>query len=578
MLRQNLIHIVYTWLVVALATWQLNLLFPALDLDKGAELICLIFLGMLVEWLSVSFTHGQLSANFALVLSTFLIYGPAATAWVSGLAALLGLGIANRGVPVRTTLFNACQYVLAAVVAGYIFKLCGGMAGLVGKENILPLAAFTISYLAVNHMLVYLYLLPKRRFTPYPVWLDALKWDVLTYLLTVPLGLLVVMIYGYIGLPGTLLLFSFVLALQLIMRFYIRLHEANHELTAFYEVAMYLEKDPEPEEMLNFILNCVRRVFPYHSGVAYLRSGNGNVFVPVAASGPYSRQLYDTAVYKDEGIIGRSLTERKPEIIFDSKNDPRVENEAGLCRVMRSLLIIPLYSGKGTNGVIVLGEKSPMYFDEKHLHLMSILGGQAAIAAEKSALYSNLEYAASHDALTGLLVSDVFYQACSEVCEKLQDKETSVGLMLIDVDYFKIINDRYGRRYGDCLLVELAELIEDSISGDELACRYGGDEFAVLFPNARIRRLVDVAVRLNDEIRNNRFLQSYGREARVTVSIGIAEFPRDASNVASLFIEAQRALEKSKKDGRDRVSAAIVSILGLDYRNNKEEPDVPRII
>ncbi|OPX88038.1 MAG: putative diguanylate cyclase YdaM [Pelotomaculum sp. PtaB.Bin104] len=561
--RQSIMHVIYTWLVAALAAWQLYLLFPALDLDKGRDLTYLIFLGMMAEWLTVSLPQGQLSSNFALVLSTFLIFGPAATAWVSGLATILGLGIANRGVPVRTTLFNACQNVMAAVAAGYIFKLCGGVPGLVGTSNIFPLVAFTTSYIFTNHLLVYFYLLPKRRFTPYTIWLDALKWDGITYLLTVPMGLLVAMIYGYTGLFGILLLFSFILTLQLILRFYVRLHFSNRELTAFYEVARLLEKDPRLEEVLNFVLASVRKVFPYHSGVAYLRSSNGSAFLPVVASGPYSKQLHNTAVYQDEGLIGRTLADRKPVIIFDSRHDPRVGNEAGLCRVMRSLLIIPLYSGKEANGVIVLGEKGPMSFDEKHLHIMVVLGGQAAIAAEKSALSHSLEFAASRDALTGLLISSVFYQAAAVVCEETGDKEAAVGLMLIDVDHFKIFNERYGRLHGDRLLAELAGLIEANISGDELAGRYGGDEFAILLPNARIRRLVDVAARLIEEIRSCYFLEDAGVKARITVSIGIAEFPRDASNAAGLFRAAQWALDNAKKDGRDHVSAAIVSMLGL---------------
>lgn len=563
--RQNFMHIIYTWLVVALAIWQLYLLFPSLDLDRGRDLICLIFLGMLAEWLAVTFPQGQLSANFALVLCTFLIFGPAATAWVSGLAAVFGLGIANRGVSMRTTLFNACQYVLAAVVAGSVFELGGGVPGLVGVSNILPLVTFTLSYIATNHLLVYFYLLPKQHFSPPTVWLDALKWDGIAYLLTVPLGLLAAMIFSYTGLPGLLLLFSFILVLQLIIRFYIRsqLNLANRELTAFYEVATFLEQESEPEEVLNFILKSAKKVIPYHSAAAYLRSGGKRAFVPVAVAGPYARQLQNTAIYKGEGIIGRSLNSREPEIVFDSRHDPRTQNEAGLGQVMRSLLIIPLCSGQKANGIIVLGEKTPMSFDEKHLQIMVILGGQATMTVEKSALSGSLTYAASRDTLTGLLKFSVFYQAALEVCAKVGGKEAAVGLMIINVDHFKIFNDRYGRLYGDWLLAELAGLIERSTRGDELAGRYGGDEFVILLPNAHNMRLMDVAAGLIEEIRNCYFLKRFGRQARITVSIGVAEFPRDASDVTGLFRAAQRALEKAKKDGRDRAGAAAVSITGL---------------
>ncbi|MDD4170539.1 MAG: sensor domain-containing diguanylate cyclase, partial [Desulfotomaculaceae bacterium] len=475
---------------------------------------------------------------------------------------------ANRGVSVRTTLFNACQYVLAVVVAGYFFKLCGGVPGLVGVSNILPLVAFTIPYIVINHLLVYIYLLPKQHFSPPTVWLDALKWDGLTYLFTVPLGLLAAMIFGYTGLPGILLLFSFVLVLQFIMHIYTRLqlNIANRELTALYEVANFLKHEPKPGETLDFILKSAGKVFPYHSGVAYLRSGEGHAFVPVAVSGTYAGQLQNTAVYKGEGIIGRSLNNRKPEIVFDSRNDPRTRDEAGLCQVMRSLLIIPLCSGKEAYGTIVLGEKTPMSFDEKNLHIMVILGGQAVIVVEKSVLYGSMEYAASRDYLTGLLTFSAFYQATVEICEKVGGKEAVIGLMIIDVDHFKNFNDGYGRLCGDWLLAELAGLIEGNTRGDELAGRYGGDEFAILLPNAHSRHLMDVAARLIEEIRSHHFLEKFGRQARITVSIGIAEYPRDADNVAGLFKAAQRALDKAKKDGGNRAGAAIVSMIGLSHQ------------
>ncbi|OPY60745.1 MAG: putative diguanylate cyclase YedQ [Pelotomaculum sp. PtaU1.Bin065] len=560
---RSIVHILYVWLVVGLAAWQLYLLFPALDLDRVRELLSIVLLGVLSEWLAVSFPHGQLSGGFALVLSAYLIFGPAATAWVSGLSTLFGQGIANRGNPVRTTVFNAGQYVLAAVAAGHIYQFSGGRLGLSGFAEILPLAAFTVCYMGINHLLIYFYLLPKRRYYPGPAWLDAAKWDSLTYLFTVPLGLLIAMIYIYTGLTGIMLLFSSVLALQLIMRHYIHLHVANRELKAFYDVATILEKNPEPAELLAFILRRAGKVFPYHSGVAYLRSGERDSFAPVAATGPYSKHLSQTKVYSGEGIAGCSIADRKPEIISDCRTDSRTRNEAGLCQIMRSLLIIPLLSGEEELGVIVLGDRRPMVFDEKHLHIMAVLGGQAALTVGKSVLAGRLEHAASLDVLTGLLNSGVLFHAASEICGTAGGSGVAAGLMIIGVDRFKAFNDRYGRAAGDWTLAELAGIIKGATRGDDLAARYGGDEFAVILPGASGRRLMDIAGGIRDEIEEHYFLREAGKQARITVSIGAAEFPQDAGDAAGLFKAAQRALDKAKKDGGNRVVSAAVSIIGL---------------
>lgn len=558
--KQGILHIFYTWLVVGLATWQLYLLFPALELDRGRELLVVVFLGVLAEWLSVAFPRGQLSGSFALVLSTFFIYGPAATAWVSGLSAMLGQGIANRGNPMRTTLFNAGQYVLASVAAGQLFQFSGGVPGPVNVVNILPLAAFTLAYMTVNHLLVYFYLLPDRRCLPHLAWLDTIKWDGLTYLFTVPLGLLIAMIYGYIGLVGTLLLFFSVLALQFILRFYVRLQVVNRELTAFYEAAKFLEGNPGPDAVMKFILNSAGRTFSYHTGVVYLRSGEEDTFLPAAVAGPYSKQLRTTAVYTGEGIIGGSLISREPEIIFDSRVDPRTRNEAGLCQVLRSLIMIPLFSGKEALGVIVLGDKRPLAFDEKHLHIMTVLGGQAAIAVENAVLNSRLEQIWSRDALTGLLRFSSFSERASEVCESATEAGAAVGVILVNIDHFKTFNQRYGRDAGERALAELAVLITSGIRRGDFAARYGGDEFALLLPGAGGSRLLDMAETLWQEIRGHAFLRGESRLAKLTVSVGVAELPRDAGDATGLFKAVQRALEKAKTGGGDRVESAAVPL------------------
>jgi hypothetical protein len=84
--KRGTAHILYVWLVLGLAAWQLTLLFPELELDKARELLLIILLGVLAEWLAAPFPHGQLSGSYILVLSVFLIHGPAAAAWVKRMA------------------------------------------------------------------------------------------------------------------------------------------------------------------------------------------------------------------------------------------------------------------------------------------------------------------------------------------------------------------------------------------------------------------------------------------------------------------------------------------------------------
>lgn len=560
--KQGALHIIFTWIIVGLALWQLAVLLPALELDSVRELLVIVFLGVLAECLAVPFTYGRLSGAFVLVLSTFLIYGPAAAAWVSGLATVFGQGIANRGNPVRTVFFNAGQYVLAVAAADGMFRLSGGVQGLVLPVNILPLIVFTITYIAVNHILVYLYLVPNRHgMSGRVAWIDSIKWDLLTYFFAVPLGILIAMMYGHIGLSGTILLFFSILAVQLILRFYVRLQVTNMELTAFYKVAKTLESSPNSTEVMEQILTNAKKAVPFRTGVAYLCPEEGAPYLPAAVTGPYAKQLMSTAVYQGEGVIGLALVNREPEIIYDSRTHPLAKKEPGICQALRSLIIVPLFSGSDTLGVIVLGEKRPLVFDDKHLHIMTVLAGQAAVTLENYLLNRRLNQILSRDTLTGLLNFDALAGMVSEMLENSPEEGYSVGLILLDIDRFKIFNQRYGRASGENVLLELATLISSSLRRDDAAARYGGDEFALLLPGAGGTRLVDLADTLLKNIRRQTFLRGEGRSARITVSIGIAEFPRDAGDPAGLFNAVQRALDKAKASGGDRAVPVAVPLV-----------------
>ncbi|MEG3072207.1 MAG: sensor domain-containing diguanylate cyclase [Candidatus Syntrophopropionicum ammoniitolerans] len=559
--KQRAYHTILTLLVVGLAVWRLIFLLPALDLDSVRELLLLVFLGVLAECLSVPFAYGRLSGTFVLILSTFFIYGAAAAAWVSGLAALFGQGIANCGNPVRTVFFNAGQCVLAVVVADELFRLCGGVQVLPVSANIFPLLVFTVSYIAVNHLLVHLYMTPDRHaFVGRVSWFDSIKWDTLTYFFTVPLGILIAMIYGYIGLSGTVLLFFPILATQLALRFYVRLKATNVGLTAFYRLAKTLENKPGPIEIMEQVLANAKKAVPYRAGVAYLRPEESTSYLPVAATGLYARQLMSTAVYQGEGLIGLALENREPEIIYDTRAHPQAKKESGLCRTMRSLIIIPLFTTNDLLGVIVLGEKRPQVFDDSNLHIMTVLARQGVMALENHLLGYRLNQALSRDNLTGLLSFNTLWDIVTGRCSSTQAEGFTMGLVLLDIDRFRVFNKHYGRVAGEMLLMQVAALLDNSLRQDDVVSRYGGDEFALLLPWAAGAQLVDQAETLLKNIGRQPFSRGEGRTARITVSIGIAEFPRDAKDPAGLFNSAQRALDKAKEGGGNRVVTAAVPL------------------
>ncbi|MBE0467597.1 MAG: GGDEF domain-containing protein, partial [Candidatus Desulforudis sp.] len=262
----KVLSILYLWTVVLGGVLLLARLFTGIDLDFSVELAVLILIVMASEWLVVSFPHGQLSAAYAITLGAFLLYGPAAAAWVTALGVLFGQGIANRGNPVRTTMFNGAQSVLAVYGAYWVYLLCGGVpypGSLLTLVNIPALLAFSAGYFLINHLLVYVYLLPRRRVNLVG-WRETLSWGASTYLFLVPLGFLVAVVHQEAGFTGAALVLLLSLVLQLFLRRHIRVELNNREMGILYEVARRLGTSAPADGLLDLILRETRQIIPYH--------------------------------------------------------------------------------------------------------------------------------------------------------------------------------------------------------------------------------------------------------------------------------------------------------------------------
>lgn len=550
---RRLPHILYNWTVVGLGFWLLAQTFPLLDLDHGRELLLLAALAVLAEWLAVTLPQGHLSGGFAVIFSTFLVYGPVATAWVSGLSSLIGQGVVNRGNPMRTTLFNASQYVLASLGANFFYLLAGGSPdrGL-APANIPPFAVFVLAYFVLNQSMVYIYTLQSRQGSPLFQWADALRLDGLTYLLTVPCGLLMAMLYVKTEIYGMVLLFLPVLVIQFMIRVNIRQEMVNRELRVLYEVARRLGGSLKLDEILELVLRETGRVINFHTGIIYLRSGDDeDLYRAAAASGPHARLLRNSTVRRGEGYLGLAVESSEPQLVHDTRLDVRTAGDVGLSQVQRSLLVVPLVAETEVLGLLVLGDKRPGFFGDKHLQTMSIIGGQTAVAIANVQLYRKLELTAITDGLTGLYNYRYFYQRLMGDMDRAARYGANLSLVMLDLDFFKKINDRYGHLAGDAVLARVARIITGEVRGCDLVARYGGEEFAVLMPETGPAEALHVAERIRLAVRETLF-EYEGARFQVRISAGVATYPVHAEGLKDLLNAADSALWRAKDEGRDR--------------------------
>ncbi|MBK9578334.1 MAG: sensor domain-containing diguanylate cyclase [Fibrobacterota bacterium] len=180
------------------------------------------------------------------------------------------------------------------------------------------------------------------------------------------------------------------------------------------------------------------------------------------------------------------------------------------------------------------------------------LASQAALALENARLIERLRETALRDDLTGLYRSGYFLERVREELANSRRRKDSTGLVMIDLDQFKAINDTYGHPIGDEVLIRVADRIRQSLRVGDTACRKGGDEFIILVPNLTGEQAGRMAQRLIDEIRASPVALPDGRLVEISVSAGVALFPSHAGNWQDLWARADEALYQAKNGGRGR--------------------------
>jgi two-component system cell cycle response regulator len=161
------------------------------------------------------------------------------------------------------------------------------------------------------------------------------------------------------------------------------------------------------------------------------------------------------------------------------------------------------------------------------------------------------------DVLTGLHNRRYMETHLATLTEQAAAKRKPLTLMMLDIDYFKSINDTHGHDAGDDVLREFAVRIRKSIRGIDLACRLGGEEFVVVMPETDISIAAMVAERLRRSIANDPFaIEGGGKKVDVTISIGLAGLEGPNESARELLKRADQALYQAKRDGRNRVVSA----------------------
>jgi diguanylate cyclase (GGDEF)-like protein/PAS domain S-box-containing protein len=331
-----------------------------------------------------------------------------------------------------------------------------------------------------------------------------------------------------------------------------KIEEQNRTMTLTNEMADMMQACQASEEAYGTIGHFMPRFFPNDAGALYMLNNSRNLFDMVASWGKTPPAISVFAP-DDCWSVRRGRLHKV--------DNPR---EALLCRHVSALccggyLCVPLVAQGETLGVLHLEsgshsegpEAGPSMLKEQ---LALALAEDMALALANLRLRETLRSQAIRDPLTGLFNRRYMEETLERELNRAKRAGSPIAVIMMDLDHFKTYNDTFGHNAGDEILSALGNLVKSQIRGEDIACRYGGEEFLLIIPGAAMGVALERAELLRQAVKGMHVHQ--GGLKPITLSLGVAVYPVQGETGLDLIRAADAVLYQAKRAGRDRVMAA----------------------
>ncbi len=256
-----------------------------------------------------------------------------------------------------------------------------------------------------------------------------------------------------------------------------------------------------------------------------------------------------------EGAVGLVAERSTPVVIpAETAGGPRFSRYEPRFPVA---IAVPVYSHDKIRGVLALYRTDPRkHFNNQDLEMVNFLAEQGGTAIENVLLHEEAQRLSITDGLTGIWNRRYFQMQFRQVLATATRFRRPFSMLMLDLDHFKKINDTYGHRRGDAILVEVSQRVTTMVREVDTFARYGGEEFACLLSETDVDGAVTTAEKIRDAVKREPFGSNEETPIDLTISIGIASYPEHGESFVALIEAADKALYRAKQTGRDQVCVA----------------------
>ena len=263
----------------------------------------------------------------------------------------------------------------------------------------------------------------------------------------------------------------------------------------------------------------------------------------------------EMAAVRQSGDLASKRVERPEQVLELDLVDEHGEPLSAARRVgLQRAVAVPMCLAGEIVGVLVIHLRSPRTLERSEVRVLQTLANQAVIAIENAAAYEHTKQLATTDAMTGVANHRELEAYLDRELLRSRKTREPLALIMCDLDHFKEINDTVGHPAGDAVLRHLTrQILVPAVRPKDLVARYGGDEFVLVLRGADSRAAVAIAERIRRTIGGQAVLLDGKAVSNLSLSLGIAVFPRDGDTREALVQAADQALYVAKRTGRNRV-------------------------
>lgn len=461
-------------------------------------------------------------------------------------------------------LYNSLLFYILSIISATAFYFVGGVIGSLEFWPILfAVLTYQIVHTLLNDLIINLFIRDAKSTSLF--FTKDIVMNMIKVVVMLPFMLTLYFLFQYVGVGAMFLIAIPYFFITVLSRLNNNTKRINADLQIAGELGQSFSADLTVENVIDKFMIKVTDMLCADYGYLYNYKDNRLKKVRSYVENEFVPQLVPEYIGPGEGIIGNVLVNNK-SVIFDNREQWESQVTKFTKSGMESVVCVPIIRNKKTVGVLLFGSNNKNAFLDYQLQILDLICSYFSVAIKKARYLENVVVQMDHCALTKLHNYRYLNKKLESNMALVKNgtlKELSV--VLLDIDFFKKVNDSYGHQSGNDILCSLATILKKHLPQNAIVARYGGEEFVYLLPNyskdqallfaRKIRQIIEQATfKITPDLDTN----NEQIDVQITISAGVSSALQDTDEASTLIRNADRALYiGAKQQGRNRVAEYV---------------------